>query len=221
LRLTVARYYTPSGRLIQTEYEDGDRTDYYASKALQKREDGTQTAAELLTDVPDSLQYRTSAGRLVIAGGGIIPDYIVPPDSLSPLMRAVIGRSLENQFIRSWVDLYGPSIKQTYGESQEPFVAGFSVGDDMAEAFYSFAAERGVVIGDRTTSADVQAEFTAQDLARDEDMIHTLLKGRLGTRLYDRSAWYPIWRQVDHLLIESQKLWGPARDLASSYSSAR
>ncbi len=220
LRLTVARYFTPSGRLIQTAYEDGDRSDYYANKAAQRRSDGTQTSADLLSGIADSLKYQTDSGRTVIAGGGVIPDYIVPPDSLSLLMRAVLGQSLENKFIRTWVDLYGVSIKATWGETQERFVASFEVDDKMVDAFLSYSAERGVVVGDRSTQATESVNFTTDELTEDRDELHALLKGRLGTRLYDRSAWYPVWSKVDHLLIESQMLWNPADDLALQYAEA-
>lgn len=221
LRLTVAEYFTPSGRLIQTDYEDGDRKDYYASKAALKKSDGTHTAEELLSDIPDSLRYRTDAGRVVIAGGGIIPDYIVPADSLSPMMRAVIGRSLETQFVRSWVDMYGASIRSQWGENADRFVNGYQVEDQMVDAFRSFSAERGVVIGSGLSSEEDHLTFSDADLAEDRDMLATLLKGRLATRLYDRSTWYPVWRNVDHLLIESQKLWPSAGELADFYSQAR
>lgn len=220
LRLTVARYFTPSGRLIQTEYEDGDRTDYYASKAALKKSDGTHTATELLKDVPDSLRYQTAGGRTVIAGGGIIPDFIVAADSLSPLMRTVLGRSLENQFIRAWVDMYGASLRETWGESPDRFISNFQVDDTMLDAFRSFAAERNVQIGSNLDVDDPQAIFSDTELQEDHVLLAALLKGRLATRLYDRSAWYPVWRHADHLILESQQLWAPADELANAYSAA-
>ena len=221
LRLTVARYFTPSGRLIQTDYEDGDRTDYYASKAELKMSDGTHTADELLQDVPDSLRYETTSGRTVIAGGGIIPDFIVPADSLSPMMRAVLGRSLENQFIRSWVDVYGASIREEWGEEPDRFINGFDVDEGMLDAFRSFSADKGVLIGEDLSGAEPEASFSDAELAEDRALLKALLKGRLATRVYDRSIWYPVWRHVDHLLVESQKLWTPAGELADLYSEAR
>ncbi len=221
LRLTVARYFTPSGRLIQTEYEDGDRTDYYASKAALKKSDGTHTASELLKDVPDSLRYQTAGGRTVIAGGGIIPDFIVPADSLSPLMRTVLGRSLENQFIRAWVDMYGASLRETWGESPDRFIGSFQVDDTMLDAFRSFAAERNVQIGSNLDVDEPQEIFSDTELREDRVLLASLLKGRLATRLYDRSAWYPVWRHADHLIVESQQLWAPADELANAYSAAR
>jgi len=221
LRLTVARYFTPSGRLIQTEYEDGDRTDYYSSKAALKKADGTQTSAELLADVPDSLRFTTTAGRMVIAGGGIIPDYIVPPDSLSPLMQTVLVRNLENQFIRTWVDLYGASLKERWGEDPDRFINGFEVDADMLDAFRSFSADRRVQMGSDITVDDAAASFSDAEVAAETDLLKALLKGRLATRLYDPSAWYPVWRHVDHLLVESQMLWSSAGELAEQYSAAR
>ncbi|MDA0378984.1 MAG: S41 family peptidase [Bacteroidetes bacterium] len=221
LRLTVARYFTPSGRLIQTDYEDGDRTDYYASKAALMKSDGTHTAEELLSDAADSLRYRTDAGRLVIAGGGIIPDYIIPADSLSPMVRAVLGRNIEDRFVRSWLDLHGASLKARWGEQADAFINGFKVDDDMLEAFRSYAADKGVVIGEGLSAPEGAEFFTDADLASEKDLVSALLKGRLATRLYDRSAWYPVWRHVDHLLVESQKLWEPAGRLAEQYSAAR
>jgi len=137
------------------------------------------------------------------------------------MMRAVLGRSLENLFIRSWVDLYGASIKQKWGDTQGRFVASFTVSDEMIDAFLSYSADKGVVIGDRSTSAEESVTFTESDLDADRGQLYALLKGRLATRLYDRSAWYPVWRKVDHVLIESQKLWDPADDLASQYALAR
>jgi len=221
LRLTVARYFTPSGRLIQTDYEDGDRTDYYESKAALKKSDGTHTAAELLKDVPDSLRYETVGGRTVIAGGGIVPDFIIPADSLSPLMRTVLGRSLENQFIRTWVDLYGAALRKTWGEEPDRFISDFEVGDDMLDAFRSFAADRNVQMGGDLRVEDPDEVFSDAELQEDRALLGTLLKGRLATRLYDRSAWYPVWRRVDHAIVESQKLWNPARELAKTYSASR
>ena len=221
LRLTVARYYTPSGRLIQTNYEEGDKLDYYSSKAQRRKEDGTKSSADLLEGIADSLKYKTDLGRTVIAGGGIIPDFMVSPDSLSPLIQAVLTRSLENLFVRNWVDLYGASLKSTWGENQDNFVSGFQVDPEMMNAFLSFSAQKGVVVGSRATDSATPATFTDAEFETDLKNIKALLKGRLATRLYDRSAWYPVWSEVDHLLLEANLLWKPAEDLALHYTSAQ
>ncbi|GMQ81357.1 MAG: S41 family peptidase [Rhodothermia bacterium] len=225
LRVTVARYYTPSGRLIQTHYENGDRNDYYSSKMSLRLQDGPKTAIELLNEAPDSLRYRTDAGRLVIAGGGIIPDYIVPVDSLSDLAQTVLSRNLENQFVRSWIDTHSEALQKTWVETENRagFIADFSVDDQMMNAFLDFVAESGVVVGDRVPGdVDESAikRFSLSDLEANTEFLETILKARLGTRLFDRSLFYPIFRTVDHELNEAVKLWQAAENLAQDYAHA-
>jgi hypothetical protein len=136
-------------------------------------------------------------------------------------MRTVLGRSLENQFIRTWVDLYGAALRETWGEEPDRFISDFEIGDDMLDAFRSFAADRNVQMGSDLRVEDPDEVFSDAELQEDRALLGTLLKGRLATRLYDRSAWYPVWRRVDHAIVESQKLWNPARELAETYSASR
>ncbi len=225
IRLTMARYYTPSGRLIQTPYEDGDRNDYYAGKADIRQEDGAMNAADLLEGIADSLTYQTDGGRTVIAGGGIIPDYLVAPDSLSPFMRAVLGRGLGNEFARHWIDANGAAFKESWGASPDRFVDEFRVDAALEDEFLEWLSTKGVAVGERPIPEDIpdeqQRAFSNEELAVDAHLVRALIKGRLATRLWDRSAWFEVWSDVDHTILESQKLWKSARDLAVSYSEAR
>jgi len=220
----VARYYTPSGRLIQTPYDNGDRTDYYTSKADLRKSDGARSARELLNEVPDSLKYKTAAGRLVLSGGGIIPDYIVAADSLSDLMKAVLGKSIENQFVRNWLDSHAIELRAKWGTRRAEFIHDYSVSPEMLSAFLSYAAQKGVVVGDRK-AGDVAAEtisrFTEEDLSRDMEFVNILLRGRMATRLFDRAAWYQIYETYDHVLGQSSTLWSAANELAAAYSEVR
>ncbi|MEX0601040.1 MAG: S41 family peptidase, partial [Rhodothermales bacterium] len=97
LRMTISRFYTPSGRLIQTPYDDGERMDYYETKADQFRRERTLTTEQIKEAMPDSLRYTTATGRTVFGGGGILPDIIVNPDSASAVARAVLGRQFDNE----------------------------------------------------------------------------------------------------------------------------
>jgi len=226
LRVTVARYYTPSGRLIQTPYENGDRDHYYLARRDLKHTDGAKSAASLLSEVADSLKYKTDSGRLVIAGGGIIPDYIVAIDSLSELSREIIGRSLENEFIRKLIDQNAAELQDTWGENRTGFLDNFVVDQKLNDEFLDFLASREILIGNRTSEdsesdEDAQERFTEEEWAEDRVFLHTLLKGRLATRLYDRSAFYPVYGQIDHLLNEAVILWPHAQDLATHYAEAR
>lgn len=225
VRLTTARYYTPSGRLIQTPYENGDREDYYTSKRDLRNEDVVHDTRELIELAPDSLKFRTAAGRIVLAGGGVIPDYTIQADSLSPLMQAILVRSLENDFVRHWIEINGADMRAEWGETADKFVDEYQVPDALVNEFMDFSATRGVVVGERVAGSDLTEEqvqsFDASVTAENREMLNALLKGRLATRLWDRSAWFEVWSDVDDLIVESQRLWLPAEELASSYSSAR
>lgn len=225
LRVTVARYYTPSGRLIQTPYKNGDRDDYYLSKADLRHSDGAKSSASLLSEVADSLKYRTDSGRLVIAGGGIIPDFIVAIDSLSELSRAIIGRSLENEFIREMIDHHAAQLQDTWGDNRAGFLNNFEIDANLSNEFLDFLASRDILIGDRILEGPESDESTLQQFTEEEwsesrVFLHTLLKGRLATRLYDRSAFYPVYGKIDHLLNESLTLWSYSQELAAQYTEA-
>jgi carboxyl-terminal processing protease len=217
LRLTIARYYTPSGRLIQTPYNGGDREDYYRSKEAQWEADASQDTKELLERLPDSLKFTTDTGRVVFAGGGILPDYIVRSDNTSPFLQTILGRGIENDFVRHWLDRNAESIHSKWDGNREAFLASFEVSDDMLASFYAFAGEQGVMVVP-TTPEDVAPDsevkyFSKEEVVTDETMLKALLKGRIATRLYDRSAWYPVINGVDLTLREAMSLWPKAEKL--------
>ena len=217
LRVTVARFYTPSGRLIQTPYEDGTREEYILAKRARRAQDRTLSIDEIIGEVPDSLLYTTDGGRTVIGGGGILPDYIVQ-DSLSDLMQAVLAERVENAFVRMWLDRNGAALHAQWDDRREAFIRDFEVGPAMFEAFLDFAAERGLHVAGgedgRPAPSGDEDVFTRAEVEADRRLLETLIKGRLATRLYDRTAWYPIYHEVDPVFNEAMELWAPASDLA-------
>jgi carboxyl-terminal processing protease len=217
LRLTIARYYTPSGRLIQTPYEGGDREDYYRTKVEQWEEDASHDAKELLEGLPDSLKFTTDTGRVVYAGGGILPDYIVRDDKTSPFLQTILGLGIENDFVRYWLDRNTETVHPEWDGKREAFLADFEVTDAMLDAFFDFARKRGVEIVPEKPAAEEEGSdvkyFTREEVAADDAMLRTILKGRIATRLYDRSAWYPVINAVDRTLGEAMRLWRTAEQL--------
>ncbi|MBO6576591.1 MAG: S41 family peptidase [Rhodothermales bacterium] len=209
MRVTVARYYTPSGRLIQTAYADGDRSAYLEEKRERQRSDGALALEDLLAEVPDSLKFRTTAGRTVIAGGGILPDFIVHADTLDYFTRGLLRGGLERQFVRSWLDQNGQAISNRF-EDQWAFNAGFDLSDKDLEDLYRFAEENGVL------NEDGEA-FDRQEI--NEAALKALMKGRIARRLYDQSAWYPAFHPVDGTLRQAREMWHHAEDLAQSYAT--
>ncbi|MFW5973440.1 MAG: S41 family peptidase, partial [Bacteroidota bacterium] len=148
LRMTISRFYTPSGRLIQTPYENGVREEYYRDKYEKLRNEAALSTQEIIDLVPDSLKYQTAQGRVVFGGGGILPDYIVYTDTLSALMRAIRGRNLDQYFARGWLDRNGENLRAHYSARPEAFIREFEVSDEMLTQFRTFLVEHNVEIGE-------------------------------------------------------------------------
>ncbi len=222
LRMTISRYYTPSGRLIQTPYESGDRDEYYKKKREAREGDETHHVSEILSDVPDSLKFTTDGGRIVLGGGGILPDYIVELDSASSFLQAIVARGIENNFVREWLDQNGSELHRAWDGKREAFVRDYEVNDDMFDAFLAFAAQQGIHVAEtepakETVEEDTQRFFTNAEVQADRNILETRLKGYLGWRLFDRQVWYPITNKIDQDVLEAMKLWRSAEELAADY----
>jgi len=222
LQMTTSRYYTPSGRLIQTPYTRGDREGYYKEHYARYTNGAVVDVEEFRSHAPDSLKFYTHAGRLVLGGGGIIPDVIVARDSLA-LLGAVVGGSLDYRFIRDWVDGH-PEIRDEWKERQSVFNEEFQIPDDVYSSFWDAAAEDVQIVPDDQVESMREAVkkdkdthilyFGQTEAAEQEMVIKTRLKAFVARRIWGLSAWYPVIRDVDDMLMRSMDLWDDAKALA-------
>lgn len=222
LRMTISRFYTPSGRLIQTPYDNGVRDDYYKEKYQRHRTERSLSVEEIREQIPDSLKYRTASGRVVFGGGGILPDYLVYSDSLSDFVKAVIGRSLDNHFSRAWLDQHGDAFMDEWEGKRQEFIDEYRLSDDMYDDFLEFIGTHDVHVVapgspelDETDAEDADRSFFSVDEARaDEALLRSRIKARMAQRVFDRSAWYPVTREGDTVIQEAMNLWPSAEKLA-------
>ncbi len=218
MRITVSRFYTPSGRLIQTPYAMGELDDYYASKLDRYRRERALTVSEIQDTMPDSLKYMTAGGRIVFGGGGILPDVIVYPDSLSAFARTVIGQSQDNVYARAWLDRNGIAFQEEWAARRDDFVGRFTFAPDAFDAFLAFLDQQGVhVVPDDSPELaredDPEREgrwFSRSEAEADRELLMTRVKARIGQRTYDRSMWYRTIGEVDPVLQEAMALWDRA-----------
>lgn len=224
LQLTVSKYYMPSGRLIQTPYESGDIEAYYETKRGDFRE-ATYAPTEYLEHIPDSLRFSTSSGRTVFGGGGVMPDIVVPPDSLAPinhpLLGAVVSRSHDAVFARRWFLDREPELRADWSDQRDRFIDSFSVDDDFMEGFWSYLAENNIVITDDTTGADGQIRFSPTDARSVDPIIRTILKARIAQRLFRSEAWFPIFNRIDPMVQAALGQWAGAEALAVNVPTDR
>lgn len=140
IRLTVARYYTPSGRCIQKPYDD------YASDLLQRYRHGEMMNADSIK-VNDSLKFTTKGGRTVYGGGGIIPDVFVPLDTtgVSDFLVKCNRLSLQVKFANQMSDRYREKLRSIEDMNT---LCSFLDGLALKEKFIGYAADAGVLIKD-------------------------------------------------------------------------
>ncbi len=142
LRLTTARYYTPSGRSIQKPYKDG--VDAY-NEDLQKRfKHGEFTSPDSI-HMPDSLKFFTSNKRVVYGGGGIMPDIFIPLDTSmnSEYYTDLFRKNVINQFVYNYLDENRKSISELY-PNMKAFKQGFKTDQSLMNKFVAFAVSEGV-----------------------------------------------------------------------------
>ena len=224
LQMTVSRYYTPSGRLIQTPYYLGETDEEYGEAKAAIRaalEDklvtgtGFVDARSLGAGVPDSLVFQTDGGRTVYGGGGVLPDYLVRPDTVGPALRTVIGKNLDNEFARLEIERRGESFRETWDRRERAFLTGFQIDDATYDRFLRFVSERGtpVVAAREGDDEDVLVRSEA-DAARTE--IETRIRAFMARRLFGAEAFFPVVGVIDETLLEATRLWDDAAELAQA-----
>lgn len=189
LRLTVARYYTPTGRSIQKPYDHGTM-DYY--KEFHDRFVNGEVLHADSIHFDDSLKYITPGGKVVYGGGGIMPDIFVPIQTGEHMAwyNRLINRGLVYDFAFEYTDAHREALSKY--ENVEEFETGFKVTDQMFNDFLTFTEEQGV---DRD-------EASIQEMEHD---VRVLLKALIARNLLDNDGFYPIYHQIDETFLEAVK----------------
>ena len=198
-RLTVARYYTPSGRLIQRPYDKGKEA-YYRG-AEQDEQEGDNI--EHTHDVPDSTKpvYKTSNGRKVLGGGGITPDYVVKFDTLQMTTRDIIRKNIIWDFTEKYINDHGQELRKKYGEDFQRFRKEFQITDEMFSQMLEMAKKKEVDVKQNEVSTD------AFDLK-------TRLKSRIARGLWGNNAFYQIALEDDKQYQKAKTLFPEAMKIS-------
>ncbi|KAA9333148.1 S41 family peptidase [Hymenobacter busanensis] len=188
LRLTIARYHTPSGRCIQKSYRNGVAS---YDKDLQERYKRGEAFHADSIHFAENLRFRTDHGRTVYGGGGIMPDVFVPRDTLAQnrYLTRLQGLNLVREFA---LQLYQQHREELQEITQEQFQRVFQVSDAQLQALANRAAQDGV----------------AQDppsLRRCAAVLRTQLKAHVARSAYGKEAFYAVWREQDAELQQAIK----------------
>lgn len=180
--LTVARYYTPSGRCIQRPYTDGT-DEYYRQYLEQVMVD--MNADSLVSHINDSTPYYTVGGRTVYGGGGIVPDRLLPyhKDETFAYYNRLASKGLLNKVAFGLVRRRAEQLLRQY-PTADAFVKGFRVDEELVT---KLTAE-GEALGIATDHRSLQAQHR---------LICNMLKAYVGLSLYGEEAFYPVLLQED------------------------
>ena len=184
IRLTVARYYTPTGRSIQKPF-DGDR-EKYLYESYERYENGELFHPDSI-HFADSLKFTTPGGKTVYGGGGIMPDIYVPlvDDSTEYYFNRIVNLGLLYQYAFDYTDRHRPQLQRF--KSIEAFDKGFMVSDAMFDELMKLADEKGV------KGSDEQKQVAHREA-------NTLLKAYIARNLFDDEGFYPIYAPMDEIL---------------------
>ncbi len=176
IRLTIARYYTPSGRSIQKEYKMGD-SENYEMDLLNRFEHGEFDSQDSI-HMNDSIKYKTIYGRTVYGGGGIMPDIFVPRDTsfYSPYLTQVVNNGIIYQFAFKYSDENREKLSK-FKSAKSLLV--YLKGEDILSQFVTFAA-----------SKDIKARPVYINISRKE--ILNNLYANIARNILGDEAFYPI-----------------------------
>ncbi|HLG33707.1 MAG TPA: S41 family peptidase [Bacteroidia bacterium] len=181
IRLTIARYYTPTGRSIQRPYNEGyenysrDRSERIAHGELQNPDS---------IHFADSLKYFTPGGKAVYGGGGIMPDVFVPRDTsfISPFFLDVIGKGILSQFAYDYVDK-NRKLLTTFDNFDE-FNSKFSVSEHLYRDFVKYAVRQKAVNDEKA-------------IRRSAEKIKLNLKALIARQFWKSDGYYPVINSED------------------------
>ncbi|MCX6269672.1 MAG: S41 family peptidase, partial [Bacteroidetes bacterium] len=191
VRLTTARYYTPSGRCIQRPYDEG--AEKYYKEMNRRIKHGELINADSIR-FPDSLKFATPAGRVVYGGGGIMPDIFLAVDSSyqTNYFNELVRKGIINEFCMSYIDRNRSFLKKTYPD-----------GDSFLNNF----------IVDEKLIADLIALAEKKDLKKDEKQLekstHYLayyIKSQIARSLYDVQVSQQAMNVIDPVVLRAEEV---------------
>lgn len=186
MRLTIARYYTPTGRSIQKPYTD-NKSDYYSDLNIRYEHGEFENADSI--KFSDSLRFVTPGGKTVYGGGGIMPDIFVPMDTtgISPYFNRVRNLGVIYRFAFDYSDKNREKLLK-YQTSSE--LSAYLDKTNFYSEFLKYSEAKGI-------------SPVATDLRLSENLIRVQLKAYIARNTLDNEGFYPIIQEIDNTLLKA------------------
>ncbi|MEQ8924404.1 MAG: S41 family peptidase [Fulvivirga sp.] len=198
VRITISRYYTPSGRSIQKPYSDKEN---YSTDLIARYNNGEFFSADSI-HFNDSLKYETTSGRTVYGGGGIMPDYFVPLDTSAN--SAYLNRLFVKNVIQEYVFNYANENKAKLDAmSYKDFYDNFQVTETMRMGLATKGKEYGV-----------KPDY--EDMRKNKDLFNLHIKAQIARQIWKNDGFYPIFNQTNEVLQQAIQMFDEAENLDRS-----
>lgn len=190
MRLTVAHYYTPTGRDIQKPYQKGEG-DKYDMDIIDRLNSGELMHADSI-HYDQALKVSTlNLGRTIYGGGGISPDIFVPLDTTeySNYYRDLVAKGVINSFTIDYVDTHRKELKKKY-KNDDTYIKLFTITDEMWADIKARGEKEGV-------------KYSEEEFTRSKPLIDMIIKGLIGRDIYEDNTYYKIYNTHDPIFIEA------------------
>ena len=193
IRLTTARYHTPTGRCIQRPYEGGSEN--YYKEMTKRMERGEYFHADSI-HFPDSLKYKTDAGRTVYGGGGIMPDLFMPADTSfnSKLYTNLVRKGVFNKYTVDYAMAHRDALKAQY-PSFDQYNRSFDVTEAMMETV-------------KQAAANEKVEWNEEEYRRSEKYIKLQIKALIARNVWEMQQYYEVTLKEDPTLKKAVETIG-------------
>jgi carboxyl-terminal processing protease len=190
LRLTVARYYTPTGRSIQKPYTKG--AEEYYMEYYHRMTDGELDNVDSIK-MNDSLKFTTPGGKTVYGGGGIMPDIFIPVERNAGLKfyNESVNKGILYQFAFDYTD--GNRAKFSSFKQASQFDKNFQVTGGMYSDYIAYAAKNGI-------------KYPPAETLASQQKINELMKSYIARNLYDSKGFYPIFLRSDKTFVKALEM---------------
>jgi len=188
VRLTIAKYYTPTGRCIQKPYENGGQGDYYADY-FHRINNGELENSDSIK-IADSLKFTTPGGKIVYGGGGIIPDVFVPVErnENQPWYTLLINKGILYRYAFNYTDQHRQELSGFKDFTH--FNKQFRVSDEMFKDMIIFADSQGV-------------KREGEDFRDADNRARVMIKAYIGRNILDNEGFFPLLNSIDPVFLKS------------------
>ncbi len=192
VRVTTARYYTPSGRLIQRPYDNKSLEDYYMEGRLNDT---------LKTD--SSKIYYTANGRKVYGGGGIVPDHHLDGDSVSAYYVRLWNKGVFNDYKNQYLEKNGTRLREQYKNNLNKFLSSYNLSESDIQDIVSLGVAKGVPVVEKS-------------LEQDKEDMKNMIKAEVARYLWGSNEAAHVRAQTDRIVIQALKYFPEARAFSAT-----